>query len=175
MTGNGNRIILLVGGARSGKSRYALQLGEKIQGRRAFIATAEPLDEEMEERIREHKLSRSRDWVTIEEPLNLVDTMAKINGFYDVILVDCLTLWLSNMLVKGSESLTRREIQRLKESIQALSGVAIFVSNEVGEGIVPDNKLARTFRDINGWMNQIIAECASEVYRMMCGIPVKIK
>ena len=208
--------IFIIGGARSGKSGYALELGSEIPGRKGFLATAEALDEEMKQRILLHQEARPSEWETIEEPIYLSKRLHDISGLYDVVIVDCLTLWLSNMLGRGEDSepprgnidilrqaqddnhsvmepchselvelLSNHGVfsgERIKTEIVELASVlkdirckVIVVSNEVGLGIVPENKMARLFRDLGGWMNQKVAAAAGEVYLVTCGIPVKIK
>ncbi|MBI5406099.1 MAG: bifunctional adenosylcobinamide kinase/adenosylcobinamide-phosphate guanylyltransferase [Nitrospirae bacterium] len=168
--------VFIVGGARSGKSAYALELGSRIAGRKGFIATAETLDEEMRERIALHKKNRSREWETIEEPLALGGILKEIDGSYDVVIVDCLTLWLSNILGRDENSdRIIREIEYLATTLKTTSYKVIAVSNEVGQGIVPANNLARLFRDMSGLMNRKVAGVADEVYLITCGIPLKIK
>jgi len=170
------RLIFIIGGARSGKSAYALKVGSMMQGRKAFIATAEALDEEMKERIALHQKTRRREWETIEEPIALCKILKKIDGLYDVVIVECLTLWLSNMIDKDMDSAhIREEIELFLENMKAVSYNIIVVSNEVGQGIVPENKMARVFRDMSGLMNCRVASVADEVYLVHCGIPVKIK
>lgn len=169
-------ITFIIGGARSGKSVYALELGSKIPGRKGFIATAKAFDEEMSERIAMHRKNRPAGWETIEEPLALNERLRKINGAYDVVIIDCLTLWLSNMIEKDENGIhIRAEGELLTATIKAVSYNSIIVSNEVGQGIVPENKLARHFRDLSGWMNRKMASVAEEVYLVICGIPLKIK
>lgn len=170
-----NRIIFITGGARSGKSDYALKTAEDIGKIRGYIATAEALDDEMRERIEIHRKSRGDGWHTIEEPRDLLRLFESPQIKYDVLIIDCLTLWVSNLIgdglndediIKMADSLSKR-IDKYKQNI-------IFVTNEVGMGIVPDNPLSRRFRDIAGKVNQIIAAVSNEVYIMVSGIPVKI-
>ncbi len=169
-------IVFITGGARSGKSAFALELGSRINGRKGFIATAEALDEEMKDRIALHRKSRSMEWETIEEPLALCERLKKIDGSYAVLIVDCLTLWLSNLLMRneGNEYITR-EIEYMVATLKGLSCRVIAVSNEVGQGIVPENKVARVYRDVCGLMNRKVAGIADEVYLVTCGIPLKLK
>jgi len=168
--------VFITGGARSGKSAYAIELGSRMQGRKAFIATAEALDEEMKERITLHQKNRPIEWETIEEPVALSGQLYKIDGLYDVVIVDCLTLWLSNILGRDENSdRIIREIECLATTLKTTSYKAIAVSNEVGQGIVPNNNVARLFRDMSGLMNRKVAGVADEVYLITCGIPLKIK
>ena len=163
-------IILIGGGARSGKSRYALQKALAINGRRVFVATAEPLDDEMTTRIAGHKEDRGAEFETLEEPLDLARVVA---GVFDAMVVDCLTLWLSNLMFAGRNC--DLEIDALLAAAQAVRGTVLFVTNEVGSGIVPDNALAREFRDRAGTLNQRVAAIAQEVYFMAFGQPLRVK
>lgn len=168
------RIVLVTGGARSGKSRFALEEALKIAGEKAFIATAEATDKEMENRITRHRKDRGNGWKTFEEPLSIARLMRKIDGQYPVIVLDCLTLWLANVMMSGLDG--EKEAGRLVAALRALKKASVFiVSNEVGMGIVPENELARRFRDVAGRLNQWIAGVADEVYVTLSGIPVKIK
>lgn len=177
-----SELIFILGGARSGKSSFALKLAESIKGKRLYIATAEALDMEMEERIKKHKKERANNWDAIEEPIKIADIIKK-NKKYGVILLDCLTLWVSNLMhiearSKGQGARGGRTLQKITDLISACKKAKasiIIVSNEVGLGIVPDNPLARQFRDIAGFANQKIADAAGEVYFMVSGIPLKIK
>jgi adenosylcobinamide kinase/adenosylcobinamide-phosphate guanylyltransferase len=171
-------IIFITGGARSGKSNLAVQIAENAKGGVAFIATAQSGDEEMKERIRLHKESRPEDWTTIEEPLNIASAIAEVKG-HKVIIIDCLTLLLSNLMFENNGSNSEDEIMnKIRDMIQAardFDGTTIVVSNEVGMGIVPENELARRFRDLAGKANQIMAADADEVYICFAGIPIKLK
>jgi adenosylcobinamide kinase/adenosylcobinamide-phosphate guanylyltransferase len=174
---NRMKIIFITGGARSGKSAFALLEASGRKGSKAYIATAEALDDEMKERIHRHKTERGNDWDTYEEPLNIADTLQDIKGIYNTILLDCLTLWLSNTLLRSQqpEESIDAFIDRLK-SLHSVDGLHLYiVSNEVGMGIVPDNTLSRRFRDLAGTLNQRIAALADEVNLVIAGIPVKIK
>ncbi|MEW6108275.1 MAG: bifunctional adenosylcobinamide kinase/adenosylcobinamide-phosphate guanylyltransferase [Nitrospirota bacterium] len=178
-----DKIIFITGGARSGKSSFAMAEASKIDGRKAYIATAEALDEEMKERIERHKKQRGNEWDAYEEPLEIADVIKTIEGKYDVIIIDCLTLWLSNVM--HADLNLDEEIESLigilqyapaQKSIRTCSNTPLLiVSNEVGMGIVPENEMARRFRDMAGTLNQRIAEIADEVYMVVAGIPVKIK
>jgi adenosylcobinamide kinase/adenosylcobinamide-phosphate guanylyltransferase len=168
------RVVFITGGARSGKSSFALKEASKIKGKKAFIATLQPLDEEMKARVQRHKAERSTEWNTFEEPLDLKKLLGQLND-YSVVLIDCLTLWLSNLMLKG------RDIDlEIEELISALNSKrenlwVFVVSNEVGMGIVPENKMARQFRDVAGMLNQKMAQIADEVYFLVSGMPLKIK
>ncbi len=168
--------LFIIGGARSGKSSYALELGSGLPGRKGFIAAAEAFDEEMKERISLHQKTRPLEWETIEEPLDLGKRLQDMDRLYDVVIVDCLTLWLSNMLEReGDIERIKTAVGHLISVLKDISYKVIIVSNEVGLGIVPENKVARLFRDLGGWMNQKVASAADEVYMVTCGIPIKIK
>ena len=169
--------ILIVGGCRSGKSRHALELSEKISGsKRIFVATCMPLDDEIKERIDRHKKERDKSWMTIEVPVELPEAINEKSREGDVILVDCLTLWINNLLMETeSTDIINAHIQKLIIALEEAKCSIILVSNEVGAGIVPENKLARQFRDYAGFVNQKVAECADRVVWMVAGIPVVIK
>ena len=170
-------IIFVLGGCRSGKSRHALELSGSICGEnRIFIATCTPLDEEMKQRIKQHQKERSKSWRTIEEPILLPEAIIENSQKADVIVVDCLTLWISNIILKtDDQEIISRYIHNLIHSIETAQCTVILVSNEVGTGIVPDNALARRFRDLAGHVNQNVAACSDKVIWMAAGIPVKIK
>lgn len=170
------KIIFILGGARSGKSAYALQLAKKGKSRAAFIATCQELDKEMSERIKFHKKSRPANWQTFEEPYKVSDLVNKVGVKFGVILIDCLTLLVSNLMLKGAKKRSiNREAYNILSALNKIKAKAIIVSNEVGLGIVPNNKLGRNFRDIAGKINQIVAKESDEAYFMVSGIPWKIK
>jgi adenosylcobinamide kinase / adenosylcobinamide-phosphate guanylyltransferase len=164
-------IILIGGGSRSGKSRQALQFARQRGQRLGFIATAQALDNEMRERIRIHQQERGQDFTTIEEPLALASAIKRHSSDFDAIVVDCLTLWLSNVATSDVEP----ETAKLLEASLASPAQVILVTNEVGCGIVPDNPLARRFRDDAGRLNQRVAAAASEVYWMVFGCAMRVK
>lgn len=170
------KFILILGGTRSGKSRYAVELAKKLNRKVAFIATAISSDEEMKKRIKLHKISRPQHWKLIEEGRNISSILSKLKSKYEVALIDCLGLLISNLLM---ENLKDKEIERrIKKLINAISKTnltIILISNEVGMGIVPDNPLARRFRDLVGLANQMIAKNADEVIFMQAGIPLRIR
>jgi adenosylcobinamide kinase/adenosylcobinamide-phosphate guanylyltransferase len=181
-------ITFIIGGARSGKSSFALNLAnnytfakEGVRGgdivshtpKRAYIATAQALDDEMKERIEKHKKERPEEWMTFEEPLNIPALIKDLQDKYDVILLDCLTLWLSNLLF--SNRAVEEDIKYFCSSLVTCHSSLFIVSNEVGMGIVPDNELSRRFRDLAGYLNQNVAEIADEAYLVTAGIPIKIK
>jgi adenosylcobinamide kinase / adenosylcobinamide-phosphate guanylyltransferase len=163
-------MILVGGGSRSGKSRYALELAKQRGVRPAFLATAQAFDDEMTERIRKHREERGDGFVTLEEPFELANAL-RAQRECDVIVVDCLTLWVSNLMLSDREIPANELIAAARES----AATVIFVSNEVGCGIVPENPLARRFRDLAGALNQRVAAAADEVYWMAFGIPLKVK
>lgn len=171
------RITLVIGGCKSGKSRHALDAANReTAAQRIFIATAEPFDDEMKARIARHRNERGNDWHTVEAPINLAAAI-KANGRPDsVILVDCLTLWLNNLLMDPqSEKDIEGRIVELIETLSSLESTIYLVSNEVGAGIVPENKLARRFRDLAGIANQAVASSADEVVWMVAGVAAQIK
>lgn len=173
--------IFITGGARSGKSTFAEKLALEFGAPLGYLATAQALDVEMDERVRRHRERRGGEWNTIEEPIHLSQALARCDGQYNVLLVDCVTLWLSNLLFKyeeSGESIEERiheDLQRLKITLQGMETPVVLVSNEVGMGIVPDNALARMFRDIAGTTNQVLATTAHEVHVVISGIPLKLK
>jgi adenosylcobinamide kinase/adenosylcobinamide-phosphate guanylyltransferase len=167
------RSLLVLGGARSGKSRYAQRLAESCGRRPVLIATAEARDLEMQERIARHKAERGSLWDVVEEPFALTETLRREGREDRLLVVDCTTLWLSNLLLRG-ESLDAASAE-LASGVVNLAGPVIFVSNEVGLGIVPDNSLARAFRDAQGWLNQALAEACDAVVLVNAGLPVLLK
>ena len=170
------KIIFITGGARSGKSHFAQELAEKFPGLKAFLATAQALDEEMAERIRWHQKNRSADWQTLEEPLKVPECLEGHGDYFSLILLDCLTLWISNlMMAGGDEPKILEEGDRLLKACQRVKCSLIIVGNEVGMGIVPDNPQARVFRDLSGLIQQKVARGADEVFFMVSGLPQKIK
>lgn len=170
------KLILVTGGVRSGKSSYAQHLAKSFRCKVVYIATAEALDTDMKERIRLHKKSRNKDWVTIEEPRDVLGAVKKMSAGKRIILLDCLTLFISNLILKGlSDKAIYGEIKAILRALTQKAGSSIIVTNEVGSGIVPDSKLGRRFRDLQGRVNQIVSGEADCVYLLVSGIPVKIK
>lgn len=165
--------LLVLGGARSGKSRYAQQRAEALAGRHLFIATAEGWDEEMRERIAKHRDDRSAIWDTLETPLELAPAIEAQRGTNAVVLVDCLTLWATNLLL--GECDIDAATEGLCAAIARFDGQIILVANEVGLGIVPDNTLARRFRDVAGEINQAVAGTVDEVVFVAAGLSLKLK
>ena len=169
------QIILVTGGARSGKSKYAEQRAGELGRRRLYVATAEARDEEMAHRIAEHKERRAEDWRTIEEPVELAAVLLAERGRTDCALVDCVTLWLSNLLLRHDAEFAARKVEELVAVLPRLNFSLVLVTNEVGWGIVPINPLARQFRDFAGWANQQVAAVADEVVLTVAGIPMLAK
>jgi adenosylcobinamide kinase/adenosylcobinamide-phosphate guanylyltransferase len=170
-------LTLVIGGCRSGKSRHALKLAESYPGAyRMFIATCEPKDEEMRDRVARHRAERGGRWQSEEAPLDLAEAVETSGVAADVLLVDCLTLWISNRLLHQPEQKDMTlAAERLVEAFAAAKCPVVVVSNEVGTGIVPENALARTYRDAVGTVNRIVAASADSVIWMVAGIPVSIK
>lgn len=170
---NACRITLVLGGARSGKSAYAETLVVKDGGRRIYLATAQAFDDEMAARIAAHRDRRDAGWRTVEEPLDLAGALAGADAADTVVLVDCLTLWLSNLM--AAERDVAAEVGALTAGFARLRGRVVLVANEVGLGIVPDNALARAFRDLHGTMNQAVAAAADRVVFVAAGLPMVLK
>lgn len=167
--------MLVGGGVRSGKSAFALHRAEQLGARRAFIATAEVLDDEMRARVEKHRRERSADYRTLEAPRELAATLRSLESA-DVVVVDCLTLWLTNLLLDGlSNDTIEARIQELVGVLRERLRHTILVSNEVGLGIVPENALARAFRDLAGTAHQRIGTCADEVYVGLFGQLLRLK
>ena len=167
-------IVLIGGGSRSGKSRHALALARSRGSRLGYVATALALDQEMRERVARHRQERGAGFVTVEEPLDVAGLLEKRADEFDAVVVDCLTLWLSNLLLNGRRDI-EGEGKRLLSAASTAPSCILLVANEVGCGIVPENPLTRRFRDWAGWLNQRAAEAASEVYWMVFGCPLRIK
>jgi adenosylcobinamide kinase / adenosylcobinamide-phosphate guanylyltransferase len=170
-------VVLITGGARSGKSGYAIARAAEHRGlRRFFVATAQALDDEMTARIAHHRAKRPRDFETIEEPLNVVAALAGLEGRADVVVIDCLTLWVSNLMgIYTTDAAVLAEADSLARVVSEASFASVIVTDEVGAGIVPDNPVARRFRDLLGWTNQKVAKAASEVILMVAGLPLRVK
>ena len=168
--------ILVLGGCRSGKSCHALQLAQSLGKKRLFVATCVPRDEEMQQRVDRHRKERDPSWTTLEVPLQLATAIRTHSPSAEVMLVDCLTLWLSNLLMETGEiDPIRESIADLAEAVRSAPNPVVLVSNEVGAGIVPENSLARKYRDLAGWTNQALAAVCDRVVWTVAGIPVTIK
>ncbi|GAB6062476.1 bifunctional adenosylcobinamide kinase/adenosylcobinamide-phosphate guanylyltransferase [Deferrisoma palaeochoriense] len=170
------RIVFVTGGARSGKSRFAQRIAEAWEGPLLYVATAEVLDDEMADRVRRHRADRGPRWETLEEPLDLPAALRAAEGFGGA-LVDCLTLWVSNLLGRwgGDETGLAAALDGFYQALEAFRGRVCLVTNEVGSGIVPENALARRFRDLAGRVNQECAARAHEAYLVVSGLPVRLK
>ncbi|MFZ5750218.1 MAG: bifunctional adenosylcobinamide kinase/adenosylcobinamide-phosphate guanylyltransferase [Pseudomonadota bacterium] len=164
--------ILITGGARSGKSAIAEARALALGPRATYIATAEAFDDEMRARIAQHQARRGDRWTTVQAPRALVETLAATDG-QGPRLVDCLTLWLTNLMLGGGD--WRREAERLVAALPLQADPVVLVTNEVGSGIVPENALARAFRDAAGELNQRVAAVAGEVILAVSGLPLRVK
>lgn len=165
-------LTLLLGGTRSGKSRHAELLAESFSPPWRYIATAEPFDDEMVERIAHHADRRGAGWRTVEAPRDLPEALLAVPAG-EVVLVDCLTVWLTNVMLSGAD--TPAAADRLVAALRAPKGPWYVVANEVGLGIVPDNALARRFRDEAGRLNQAVAAVADRVLFLAAGLPLQLK
>lgn len=180
-------IILCSGGARSGKSEFAEQLALSLKGRKAYVATGQAFDDEMKDRIKKHQLRRGKEWITFEIPLHLHKNWEQIKNVSDVILIDCLTMFTSNHVfahgdINSQEDANRIEsiiLEELRLLLQEINNsndkTVIFVTNEIGLGIVPENKLARYFRDITGRVNREVASAANKMYLTISGVTIELK
>lgn len=180
-------IILCSGGARSGKSEFAEQLALSLKGRKAYVATGQALDDEMKDRIKKHQLRRGKEWITFEIPLHLYKNWEQIKNVSDVILIDCLTMFTSNHVFAHGDINTQEDANRIESIIleelrlllQEINNsndkTVIFVTNEIGLGIVPENKLARYFRDITGRVNREVASAANKMYLTISGVTIELK
>ena len=179
-----SKIILITGGARSGKSTFAEKLAASLtEGKKAYIATAQIFDEEMANRVKIHQSRRDDTWVTFESPFEAERAIEDADKTADVLLFDCMTIYISNFLC-AYESLDdldninielKNLVNKLLDAAKKISGTIIIVTNEVGCGIVPENKLARVFRDCAGIANQMVAAAADDVYLTVCGLSVNLK
>ena len=169
--------VLVIGGCRSGKSAHALDLANGFQAdHKLFVATCQPYDDEMRARVARHQRERDPTWETLEVPLDLSRALEHHNTAGSVVLVDCLTLWLTNMAMANlPETDIERRIASLDQTLTAMKVPVILVTNEVGQGIVPENRLARQFRDWAGLLNRRVAQSADQVVWMVAGIPVAVK
>ena len=184
------KVILITGGARSGKSTYAEKLAKEVNKKVLYVATSIPFDEEMRERVKKHKERRPSNWDTFEGYKDLKHIFINPNLDFDVVLLDCITIMVTNLIfektgediesfseeeLNGLESEILKEVAEFLDAAQKTTKTIILVTNEIGLGIVPEYKLARVFRDIAGRVNQYIANRAQEVYLVVCGIKVKVK
>jgi len=168
------RHVLVLGGARSGKTAFGESLALRSGSSPVYVATAEVLDGEMRDRVASHQAGRADQFSTIEEPLALSKALIKAAKSHDVILVDCLTLWITNLLLSGDN--VANQVEKLAQTLRQLDNTrVILVSNEVGLGIVPDNAMARTFRDLAGSAHQRLAEICDDVYFVVAGLPMTLK
>jgi adenosylcobinamide kinase / adenosylcobinamide-phosphate guanylyltransferase len=168
-------ITLITGGARSGKSDFALRIAKKYTAK-AFIATAQPFDDEMKERIKRHKQDRDASFLLVEEPIELPRAILSLPKGIEIAIIDCVTVWVGNCL--HWQEMETKDFLNIDEFIEALKNAScnlVLVTNEVGMGIVPDNQLSRQYRDFIGMVNRRIAEAAQDVILMVSGIPVVIK
>jgi len=175
------RLILFTGGCRSGKSSLAVRKAKELSENVCFIATCIPEDEQMKERIAMHRLHRPKSWCVIEEPLRLAEAISRIDSSkYPVVLVDCLALWVCNLMCRKEAAINTEEqivgrVQKLVEAGRQFAGAVIFVTNEVGMGIMPDNEMARVYIDLIGRCNQIMAASAETVILVASGVPLTLK
>ena len=172
-----SKVVLVTGGARSGKSRFAERLAESYHPLRGYLATGQAGDAEMAERIARHRGRRGHEWHTLEEPLEVVGAVTRHDGRFTVLLLDCVTLWISNLLLHPEVGAARvlPRVSAFADTFQTLKTPLIIVTNEVGMGIVPEHQLSRKFRDLAGESNEILAACADEVYVTISGLPLKLK
>ena len=169
-------LTLITGGCRSGKSTHAIVIALASPGpRKFFIATAEALDDEMRARIAHHRRSRPAEFQTLEEPRRLGAVLESLDGRADVVVIDCVTLWISNLLPELIDDKILAEVSTLGSILSKVSFSTVVVTDEVGWGVVPDNPVARRFRDLLGWTNQEIARVADEVVLMAAGCPLRLK
>jgi adenosylcobinamide kinase/adenosylcobinamide-phosphate guanylyltransferase len=169
-------ITFVTGGCRSGKSSYAQRYAESVGPARVYLATSQALDDEMQQRIDAHQATRGQGWTTVEEPIDIVPAFLGASQSADVILLDCVTLWVTNCLMAGMDD--EDVFARTNDLVRALADLpcaVVIVSNEVGSGIVPEHALARRFRDLTGAVNQRLAACASTVVLSVSGIPLAVK
>ena len=169
--------VLVIGGAKSGKSSISMEICDGLDRKKIFLATAQALDNEMRERIERHKEERGGDWITVEEPMEIVDKISEFDSEETIILLDCLTLWISNLFMEygDADEFINSAIDEFIECLGNIKGIVVVVTNEVGMGIVPDNELSRKYRDVAGSANQKIADIAKKVVAVMAGIPLVLK
>ncbi|QXE86276.1 bifunctional adenosylcobinamide kinase/adenosylcobinamide-phosphate guanylyltransferase [Geomonas nitrogeniifigens] len=172
-----SRVVLVTGGARSGKSRFAEGLAEKYAPLRGYLATGEAGDAEMTQRIARHQGRRGPEWQTVEEPLRVAEAIRAHEARFNVMLLDCVTLWISNLLFRcpGGAAEALAQVVSFAGGFGSLTTPLVIVTNEVGMGIVPEHLLSRSFRDLAGEANEIIAAAADEVYVTISGLPLRLK
>lgn len=173
--GPARNVVLVLGGARSGKSRWAQTGAERVSKHPVYLATAEAGDAEMRRRISRHRKDRGRKWRTVEEPLDIARVISSPPSRCDGIVVDCLTIWMSNVMIKEGESAAPKRVRELIAAVRKCPVPLFLVSNEVGMGIVPHSELGREFRDASGRMNQAVAQEADEVQMIVAGLPLVLK
>lgn len=167
-------LIFVTGGARSGKSSFAERLAAETGEDVTYLATAQAFDDEMHQRIARHRSDRPAEWHTLEEPLNVAEAVQ--NAQTPTLLLDCLSVWVGNLMhVEFSDEQILAQAEALAQAAQVRGGTTIFVTNEVGFGIVPDNALARRYRDTLGWVNQRVAAASDEAYLLASGLPLRLK
>lgn len=169
------RTVLILGGARSGKSRFGSSLAERWWPRPLYLAPAEVLDEEMKARVALHRQARGDRWLCVEEPLSVAETIRHPPAGCDGIMLDCVTLWLSNVMLKEGDEAVRGRLDDLIDALRSPPRAVILVSNEVGSGIVPASELGRRFRDLAGWANQDLAAAVDTVALVVAGLPLVLK
>ena len=172
-----SKVIMVTGGARSGKSKFAEGLARQYAPKRGYLATGEAGDAEMAHRIARHRGRRGAEWETVEEPLEVTEAIIRNQARFSVVLLDCVTLWLTNLLFRseGGAATALSRVEEFAGNFTTFKTPLIIVSNEVGMGIIPEHPLARSFRDLAGEANEIIAAAADEVYVTISGIPLKLK
>jgi adenosylcobinamide kinase/adenosylcobinamide-phosphate guanylyltransferase len=166
------RIIFIFGGIKSGKSKFVIDFVSRMGKRVTYVATSECVDEEMRKKIKQHQKKRPKEWLTIEEPINIVSLLDKINS--EVVIIECLTTYISNLMLNKKKN-PLKEVKRLLEKVSKMDKCIFIISNEVGHCLVPENKLGREFINIVGEANQMAAEVAHEVYFIRAGISDRLK
>ncbi|MEE9367608.1 MAG: bifunctional adenosylcobinamide kinase/adenosylcobinamide-phosphate guanylyltransferase [Pontiella sp.] len=172
---NSPKVILVTGGSRSGKTAHALGIAEPYTTR-IYLATAEAIDSEMKDRIARHQAERGDRFQTLEEPVDLAGALQQIPEGTDVVLIDCMTVWLGNLVhKKGVQSEPYPEVREFIQALEKPPCDVVIVTNEVGSGIIPHEAMTRAYSDLAGWLNQDIANIANEVYLVVCGLPLTLK
>jgi adenosylcobinamide kinase/adenosylcobinamide-phosphate guanylyltransferase len=169
------KIIFILGGVRSGKSLYAINLAKTMGEKVVFLATGVACDEEMKERIKKHKEMRPNIWQTVEEPIEIEKVLNTLDSSVDCVIIDCLSFWISNLLTTFGKEKIIDKTSQITTMAKKITPQLIIVSNEVGMGIVPNTSEGRIFRDILGKVNQIVASLADEVFFLLSGIPLRLK